>query len=257
MPLRPLKPAPKKLPPILGAVTEEPQDWQSPGVSLKPDNCGACKYQSTGSGFCADDSPDGRRMAILCAAPTKGEILEQRCWRGSQGWLYTQMFLDSAGIPRNEVQIGHVLRCRPPFKRSSAGVDCYPTSTQRRNAELTCRSYDKCHSDRGHIQAGGIKDFAPDTFLVTFEPEKALEITAYKRIIQEDIKKAWRLVEKGRRVMVLMGEPPFTLLGDGLSAEGGVKNFRGHYWSATWPFGDIVVPKVAFAPPKNRYRRYR
>lgn len=136
-------------------------------------------------------------------------------------------------------------------------MDCYPTSTQRRNAELTCRSYDKCHSDRGHIQEGGIKDFAPDTFLVTFEPEKALEITAYKRIIQEDIKKAWRLVEKGRRVMVLMGEPPFTLLGDGLSAEGGVKNWRSHYWSATWPFGDIVVPKVAFAPPKNRYRRSR
>ena len=107
------------------------------------------------------------------------------------------------------------------------------------------------------LQAGGVKTFAPDTFLVTFEPEKALEVTAYQRIIQEDLKKAWRLVQKGRRVCVLMGTPAFEMFADGMDDEGGGKTFRGHYWAAAWPFDTMtVVPvKPSFGVPAGKIWR--
>jgi hypothetical protein len=247
----------KKPPPPLIKIPVDKKDWASPGVAEKPSGCNACTYALIGAGFCGDDNPEGKKMLLLCAAATKGEILEQRAWSGAQGWAYTRMFLDSADIPRNEVMVSHVLRCRPPFRRTGSGTDSYPTGTQRRNAELTCRQFDDSHTYHGEINVGGIKSFAPDTFLVTFEPEKALEVTAYKRIIQEDIKKAWRLVQKGRRVCVLMGEPPFSLLGDGLVEEGGVKNWRGHYWSAEWPYDTMVSIAPTFAAPKPQRWRSR
>ena len=257
-PLKPLtKKPPAALPPLLPKEPATP-DWRSAGVAEKPPGCDACKYSRIGAGFCGDDSPVGKKLAIICSAPTKGEILEQIPWHGAQGWIYTRLFLDGAGIPRNEVLISHVLRCRPPFKRFGGTGDSYPRGTDRRNAEGTCRQYDKSHTYRGVLSAGGIKDFAPDTFLVTFEPEKALEVTAYQRIIQEDLKKAWRLVAKGRRVCVLMGSPAFEMFADGLEAEGGVKTFRSHYWSATWPFGDkptMDVPRTGFAAPSTKIWR--
>lgn len=252
--LKPLK-KPAALPPL---IKDKPKDeWRSAGVAEKPSGCAACKYSTIGTGFCGDDNPAGKRLAILCAAATKGEILEQIPWAGPQGWAYTKMFLDEAGIPRNEVLIAHVLRCRPPFQRTGSQTDSYPTGGNRRNAELSCRQYDESHTHRGVLSPGGIKTFAPDTFLVTFEPEKALEVTAYKRIIQEDIKKAWRLVQKGRRVCVLMGEPPFALLGDGLVDEGGVKNWRGHYWRAQWPYDTMVklAPTTFAAPKAEKWRK--
>lgn len=188
-------------------------------------------------------------MAILCSAPTKGEILEQIPWQGPQGWAYTKMFLDAAGIPRNEVMISHVLRCRPPFKRVGGVGDNYPTGSDRRNSELTCRHFDESHTYRGDIQAGGIKTFSPTRYLVTFAPENALEVTAYKRVIQEDVKKAWRFVTAGHKVCVLMGEPAFQLLGGGLTEMGGVKNWRGHFFDATgWPF-DTMSSKPKFGVP--------
>ncbi len=253
-PITALKPAPKLLP-ILG--TPPSTEWSSTGVSEKPSGCNSCKYSLVGSGFCGDDNPDGKKLLILCAGSTKGEILEQIPWAGPQGWLYSKMFLEQNGIPRNEVMISHVLRCRPPFKRNHTGIDSYPTGAERRNAELTCRQFDDSHSYRGVLQAGGIKTFAPDTFLVTFEPEKALEVTAYKRVIQADIAKAWRLAQKGRKVCVLMGEPSFALLGDGLVDEGGVKNWRGHYWHAEWPYDTMVAAQPKFIAPKPKKWRGR
>lgn len=194
---------------------------------------------------------------ILCSAPTKVEILEQIPWQGPQGWAYTKMFLDSAGIPRNEVMVAHVLRCRPPFKRVGGVGDNYPTGADRRNAELTCRHFDDSHTHRGKIELEGIKTFAPSRFLVTFPPESALEVTAYKRVIQEDIKKAWRFVQAGHKVCVLMGEPAFALLGGGLIEEGGVKNWRGHFWNVEgWPF-DIANQKPTFAAPSAKAWRKR
>ena len=240
----------KKLKPL--AAASEPEEWRSAGVAQKPDQCGACKYSGTGAGFCGDDSPKGKRMVILCAAPTKGEILEQIPWFGAQGWLYTRFFLEDLGIPRHEVMISHVLRCRPPFRRTGSSGDSYPGGTDRRNAEMSCRTFDGCHTYKGDVLAGGIKEFGPDTFLVTFEPEKSLEVTAYKRIIQADIAKAWRLVVNGRRVCVLMGTPAFELVGGGLVTEGGVKTWRGHYWSGSWPFEFAAPVKNRFQPPKGR-----
>lgn len=254
--LKPLPKIAKSLPPVIGP--DKKAEWLSSGVAEKPSGCLACKYSGVGAGFCGDDNPVGKKLMILCSSPTKGEILEQIPWHGPQGWAYTKMFLDSAGIPRSEVFISHVLRCRPPFKRVGGSSDSYPTGGDRRNAELTCRQFDDAHTYQGSLRSGGIKQFKPDTFLVTFEPEKALEVTAYKRIIQEDIKKAWRFVQAGKRVCVLMGEPAFALLGDGLVDEGGVKNWRGHYWYGTWPYDTMVKQRVGFgAPeiPKNWRRR--
>lgn len=254
MPLKPLPKTSKTLPPI---IKSESKDWRSSGVSEKPAGCEACKYSSIGAGFCGDDNPKGKKLMILCSAPTKGEILEQIPWHGPQGWIYTKFFLDEAGIPRNEVFISHVIRCRPPFKRVGGSDDSYPKGADRRNAELTCRQFDNSHTYRGDLLESGIKEFAPDTFLVTFPPEKALEVTAYKRIIQEDIKKAWRLVGAGRRVCVLMGTPAFELVADGLEDEGGVKTWRGHYWSGMWGYDTMTAVKPRFAAPErsNRWRR--
>ena len=254
-----LPPLKKKTSLVSLAPQPKAADWISPGVVAKPDACRACKYSLIGAGFCGDDSPVGKKMAVLCSAPTKGEILEQVPWWGAQGWVYTKFFLDSAGIPRNEVMISHVLRCRPPFKRVGGVGDNYPTGTDRRNAEFTCRHFDDSHTHRGVIEPGGIKSFSPTRYLVTFAPENALEVTAYKRVIQEDFKKAWRFVQKGHKVCILMGEPAFNLLGGGLCDEGGVKNWRSHYWDAEgWPF-DISSKenKPTFAAPTAKQWRKR
>ena len=63
--LKPLK-KPAALPPLIKDKLKD--EWRSVGVAEKPPGCSACKYSTIGTGFCGDDNPVGKRLAILCAA---------------------------------------------------------------------------------------------------------------------------------------------------------------------------------------------
>jgi hypothetical protein len=208
----------------------------------KPLECRACPLASVGTGFCGDHFPAAPKAAYLFSFPYKDEVIENRCLAGGMGGFLKRFLLDDHGRTEDEVICAHVLRCQPP---AAKGRIEYPSGYLKRASEAACRAYDDRHAEGSAVTTPGIWSWRPDLFIVTLDPGMATEVEAYKYLIREDVKKAWRFVERGRRPCVLFGREALQLVGDFL--EGGVKDWRGHYWEVDgWPFSG--VPSVTRRP---------
>jgi len=211
------------------------------GLMDKPANCAMCKFAPRGAGFCPDDSPEGKNMMFLLPTPTKGEISDQVGWAGPQGWIYGQELLKPVGLWRKDIMITHVLRCRPPWD-FRIGADGYPTAGARRAAEMSCRTYDGQHGDGvGGLAPGGLLAFRPNMFVVSFEPQKAMEVMALKTLIRASLARAKKFKDLGFRVCVLFGEPALSLVAPDLADTGGIKAWNGHYFEADWKYRSDLV----------------
>lgn len=190
------------------------------GVQKKPVGCDGCGYKNIGVGFCADEKPSEPLIAMVLEAPGGDEILEGRpLWgRAGQRWLW-QLIVKN-GRRREDVLICNTLRCRPRGNGDrKAQLNDFPTGKLREEAERNCRQYDE-----------KLREFAPDTFVVTLHPAMLLRSTAMTRLVKKDVGLAFELAEKGRRVAVLMGDKAMHLVAPWL--KNGVKGWRGHWWYA-------------------------
>lgn len=190
------------------------------GVQKKPMGCAGCEYSQVGVGFCADERPAAPRIAWVLEAPGGDEILEGRpLWgRAGQRWLWQLVVRN--GYKREDVLLCSVLRCRPRGNGDrKAQLNDFPTGKLREEAERNCRQYDE-----------RLKEFAPDTYVVTLHPKMLLTSAAMTRLVKKDVKLAFDLAERGRRVAVLMGDKAMHLVAPWL--KNGVKGWRGHWWYA-------------------------
>lgn len=137
----------------------------------------------------------------------------------ARGNCYTLQIADDESY----IGLGTVAHnCHPPD-------NMYPTGELRRNAERSCRIYD---SRAGKTMSdNGLNDFNPDTYLITMHPSAVNRTWSLLRVVQNDMAKAFRLAEQGRRVLVLMGDKAMNLVVPHIPS---VSKWRGHYGQLNW-----------------------
>lgn len=180
----------------------------------KPLGCAECQYASVGQGFCPDWSPPEPKIAILLEAPGDNEIIDKQPLVGASGYVFNKNFLFKLGYTRADVLLANTLRCHPPG-------NIYPIGEARRHAEQNCRQYDSL-----------LDTFAPTHYLVTIHPAAMLRTWSLMRVVQNDIAKAFRLSEAGRRILVLMGDKAMNLVAPQL--DGGPLRWRSHWDRLDW-----------------------
>ena len=239
-PLKPLvkiSPAPPLLkpPPKAGSVHKKTQEWQSAGVRQKPETCKLCSYSYVGSAFVPDHFPASPKIAYVFSHPRKDDCQEQRPLSGPFGDVLRKILITDLGRSEDEVALCHTLRCMPKRISTRNGPAYqYPTGAQQGAAERNCRMYDNSSFKNGLLTDKGLIDFNPNVFVITLDVSSILEVGAFKFMIQQDVKKAWRLVDEGYRVALLFGGEVLSIVAGHL--KGGVKKWRGSYFEGDWPF---------------------
>lgn len=193
--------------------------------------CSFCPYNGLGQGFAPDWVPTNPKLAFLAEAAGETEMIERGPLLGATGRMFFHNMLHPAGLTRNDVLLANVLRCHPPENE-------YPIGQMRKDAERMCRKHDNLHQigrDDTHVYTGegGINSFDPNYFLITVHPSFVIRTWSMLRVAKADIGKALRLSSvEGRRVLVLMGEKPMSLVHPDL--DGGVIKWRGHHGPLDW-----------------------
>jgi uracil-DNA glycosylase len=195
----------------------------------KPPECERCPYNSTGMGFVPGWNPPNARMAVLAEAPVENDKSDREPLASGAGKIFMRL-LNNAGLTKADVLIDTVLRCQGPN-------NSYPTGDFRHSAEAFCRRWDntsgKNHIDGKQLVAGGLLDFAPNHFLFTIHPAALLKSWNLLRVLQEDVYKAKRLCDSGKRVLICLGEKSKDLIFPGQFA-GGILRWRGHHGHLDW-----------------------
>ena len=78
----------------------------------KPDTCAPCPMYQEGEGFVPDERVEGARVFILMQNPGEEEERLGAPAVGKTGQLMNDQFLPAAGLHRQDVCVGNVLRCR-------------------------------------------------------------------------------------------------------------------------------------------------
>jgi len=195
-----------------------------------------CAYSQVGTAFVADYVPAGAKIAYIFAHPRRDDVVEQRPLSGPWGALMRQLLITDLGQKVEDVAFVHTLRCMPKRlnTRNGPAYD-YPSGYLQGAAEGNCRQYDNSSFKDGLLQPKGLISWTPTLFLATLDVDSMLEITAFKYVIQQDLKKAWKFTEEGERVVVLFGSEVLSIVAGHL--KGGSKKWRGHWWTTDgWPF---------------------
>jgi len=203
----------------------DPSDWDSlvhisAGVGAKPQPCRNCVSGYTGQGFCPDSKGTNVKIALLCDHPGAADVVNNAGLTGKGGEIFWTKVAPYVGLTRDDFLISNVLRCRPPN-------NVYPTASHKKNSENMCRMYDN------HLV-----DYDPNLFICTYHPRDIITQFVYLRLLQEDIKRAKTFYEQGYRPLVLMGKNAVQLLYavPFMPGKGGLRMWRGHYWTGEWPF---------------------
>lgn len=195
------------------------------GVIHKPDSCKRCAYAAVGKGFCGDLVPENPIIAFVFDTITKDDVLEQEPLSGAQGYVWKQLLIEELGHSIDDVLVSAAVRCSPP--NDIKGKPAYPSGFLGKAAELNCRQYDD-----------GLIKFDPNVFLITLHPRTIPTVGAHRVQIQRDVSKAFGFARRGYRPCVLFGEGAAQLYFPYMNNNGGLKNWRGHWWVGESPFKD-------------------
>ena len=231
-------------PPKTGGYTKKSPEWQSMGLRQKPTTCSMCAYSQVGTAFVPDYVPSTARLAFVFAHPRKDDVADQKPLSGPWGEVVRKLLIEDLGRGSEEVTIVHTVRCMPRKIATRNGPAYqYPTGHLQRAAEGNCRMYDNSAFRDGLLKDGGLIDWNPTLFLTTLDISTILEVGAFKFLIQQDVKKAWKFADEGERPAVLFGSEVLSLVAGHLT--GGAKRWRGSWWSGSWAF-EARVRKEGF-----------
>jgi len=219
----------------LVVATSKP--WRAQGIGAKPPSCSLCPCCPKTHGFIYDYVGRDPKLAVVFPSPSKDEVNERTPLAGNMGWWFLKHFIEPLGYTKENLVISYVLRCKQPWSWRKKGDD-YPTGRDRELAETRCRQYDGTQASFGVPKQGGLKAFAPNLALLTFEPKDVFKVNAYYRQIQVDFQKAKRFVECGYRPVVLCGTEAGSLIFKWIEGAGGAKSNRGTFEELEngWPF---------------------
>ena len=108
----------------------------------QPVTCKGCPLYGVGKGFVLEPAPvwSSIKMAIIGEAPGTNEVLQGKPFVGKAGWWLLRNILNPAGLSRKEVYLDNTLRCLPPKNKQG---EAYPVGTDKLQAEMHCRQYDR------------------------------------------------------------------------------------------------------------------
>ena len=112
------------------------------GSTGQPATCKGCPLYGVGKGFVLEPAPvwSKIKMAIIGEAPGINEVLQGIPFVGKAGWWLLRNILNPAGLSREEVYLDNTLRCLPPKNKQG---EAYPVGTDKLQAEMHCRQYDR------------------------------------------------------------------------------------------------------------------
>ncbi len=112
------------------------------GGTGQPVTCKGCPLYGVGKGFVLEPAPvwSSIKMAIIGEAPGTNEVLQGKPFVGKAGWWLLRNILNPAGLSRKEVYLDNTLRCLPPKNKQG---EAYPVGTDKLQAEMHCRQYDR------------------------------------------------------------------------------------------------------------------
>lgn len=213
------------LPPLI-VGTRKP--WASPGIGKKPNDCNVCPFSYTSVGFVPDWVGNDVRAAVILPVPTKDDINARVPFSGDMGSYVLRTYFSPIGLSKENLIISYLLRCKPPWNAAKR-KEAYPTGRTRELAEERCRRYDNQHGLRGELTPGGLKDFNPNIFLITFEPKEVFQVPSYYRQLQRDMQKLRYFINEGYRPLLLMGNEPAEYYAPYIVGHGSSKFWRGHF----------------------------
>lgn len=82
----------------------------------KPSSCLGCPFYGNGDGFVPDEIRDEAVVLVYGHVPSKEDALTGKPYTGAQGQMLESKFLPLAGLTRDQVSIGHAVRCHRPLK---------------------------------------------------------------------------------------------------------------------------------------------
>lgn len=204
-------------------------------ISQKGSKCSSCPYRLVGQGFGPDHVPAHPKIAFLAEALGETEMIERAPLVGATGRMFFHSLLEPCGLTRDDVILANVLKCHPVGPKGESNA--YPIGEMRKGAEKACRSWDGTHQIRRgnevELVDGGLNSFNPNLAMLTVHPSFVSRTWSILRVAQADIQKAMRLVDRGYRVLVLLGSVAQGLVLPDL--EGGTLKWRGHYQEINWP----------------------
>lgn len=221
------------------------------GVRNKPLGCRSCPLMVKSTGFVPDNNPREPRVALLREHPTKNATALQSPYDPELAPVFEAEYLKNTNLIYDHLLMANVMRCYPhgagnPFAKKVK-------KKYRVLGDIVCRQYDRYHGESGVLTDGGIQQWGPNAFIVTYDYVDALKVVAYKVFIRRAFELAQHLSDNGHKPVVLMGERATRLVNDSIfrKADGkdsGFKQWIGHWWLGAWPDANpgikTVEPKV-------------
>lgn len=210
-------------------------------VRNHPKPCFQCSLLPGSVGFVADTVPANPRVWVMKQHPQTGEVEQDAEKIETMRAYWERDYLKPAGLSYDDLAVSHVFRCRPKNE---------PVGKVRKQAENICRQYDAQSADSaGRLRKGGLTDWAPDVFIITFDHLDCIDVPARKLFVRRAFGLAKMLIERAHKPMILMGKEAAQLVYPSLfvtrtrDREAGFKSWVGHYWFGAWPFVAPEEPK--------------
>lgn len=205
----------------------------------KPVGCFACPLLGVTNGFCADHCPPNPKIGLMFGQLPKAVALAESWTKWNE--LY-DTYLSRFNLGWQDVLITSELRCMPPVRKGKQLSALLGAANLRKGSNV-CRGYDNRSADpTGHLSPSrSVRDWRPDTFIISFGIEQTYDAPAFKVFIWRAIEVALSFSLKGLRPVVLLGEGPAALLNPGLFSgrDGhrvtGLKHWVGEWFCSKWP----------------------
>lgn len=212
------------------------------GPAQKPESCRNCRLFTTTTGIVLDNISPAHKIALVFLSPSADDVNNRAPLSGGMGY-FVRRVVQAAGIDLRDAGVTYLFRCfadsrhRDKYgKMKQATID---------DGFTGCRAHDwsSYYDNETHLK--GIRDWSPDVYIPTYEPQKGMVEPAFALLVREDLEKAQRLLVAGRRPAVVFGSPASKLLMPWME-DGGMRMWRGSAESFTWA---PSIDRVGFTPP--------
>ena len=186
---------------------EEPIDDSLPPlekVRIKAGRCSACRLAAKRTNMVFGEGNENADIMFIGEGPGEDEDLSGRPFVGKAGQLLTKIIENGMKIPRSQVYIANIVKCRPPANRdpmpdeAQCCIGFLKEQIKIVNPKVLILLGKVAMKNLLGIESSMSKarettyEYEGRKVFVTYHPSALLRNEAYKRPVWEDIKKAMK-----------------------------------------------------------------